>query len=310
MTSARERTWVAVLDSKPVRKVLKSEPVRRLRRSAPVAVFERWRRRMQARAANRADPGRFAAVDTVCLMLGHTKSGGSLLGAMLDAHPDVVFGDEVDVIDLIEGGYTAEELLRVLARSARREAMKGRVTARRLDGGYSLAIAGSEQGRLGRPRVVGASRAGPTTRILGDSPDDLAALDRRLAPIRVKFIQIVRAPADSVAAMVLRSGRDPVAAALDHRAQCDRLEMLRALLEPRLATIYYEDLVAQTVPTLKSILDFLGVGAPPEYLRACSALVDTDRPGESRRVEWPQAALDVMAETAVRFSFLDRYRKS
>ncbi|MGA7272861.1 MAG: sulfotransferase, partial [Acidimicrobiia bacterium] len=258
--------------------------------------------------ANSADPGRFTAVGTLCVLLGHTKSGGSLLGAMLDAHPDVVFGDEVDVMDLVEAGFTADEVIGVLARSSRREAMKGRVTARRLDGGYSLAIAGSDQGRVGRPHVVGVSRAGPTTRILGESPASIALLDERMAPRRVMFVQMVRAPADSVAAMVLRSGRDPVDAAHDHRSQCERLEMLRALLKPRLTTVYYEDLVARTVPTLESVASFLGVQADPDYLRACAALVNADRPGESDRVDWPEAARTVMAETTADFSFLDRYR--
>lgn len=308
MTSGRERVWVALLDSKPARRVMKSGPMKRLRRSAPLASLERWRRRRRARAASRADPERFTGVDTICLMLGHTKSGGSLLGAMLDAHPAVVFGDEVDVPGLVDAGFTSEEVIRVLARSSRREAMKGRVTARRLEGGYSLAIPGSAQGRVGRPRVVGVSRAGPTTRALGESSEVLGVLDQRMAPRRVVFIQVVRAPADSIGAMVLRSGRDAVAAAYDHRSQCQRLEVLRELLGDRLMTVHYEDLVARTAPVLESVLGFLRVEPSPGYLAACSALVATDLASESDKVQWPGAARTVIAETTARFPFLDRYR--
>ena len=117
------------------------------------------------------------------------KSGTSLLGAMLDAHPDMIVADEVDALRHAEQGYTREGLFQLLERGARGEAEKGRVTARRLDGGYALAVPGGSQGRSARPLVVGDGRAGPTTQALADDPGRLGRFRQLLDDVDLGVIQ-------------------------------------------------------------------------------------------------------------------------
>ncbi len=50
-----------------------------------------------ARSA-KADAARFAEIGRFCLFVGFPRSGGSLLGALLNAHPDMVIGQELDSI--------------------------------------------------------------------------------------------------------------------------------------------------------------------------------------------------------------------
>ncbi len=254
-----------------------------------------------------ADPALLSDVTTVCLFIGHTKSGGSLLGAMLDAHPDIVIGDEVDLRRLLGARLTGAGMLLEFVRSARREAMKGRVTARRL-GGYSLEIPGWSQGSGGRPSVVGNSRPGPTTRLLGDDPDSLPALRESFDGYRLAFVHVVRRPEDSIAAMVLRSGRDIVDAARDHAEQSVRLARLRAELGDAVTEVRYESLLEDAAGTLRRVLDHLGAEAPDGYLRACSALIDRGRPPESEQVTWNETARAVVAGSVRRHDFLAPYR--
>ena len=307
MISSRERKWVGVLDSQPVRNVLKAPAVRRLRSTRYFKSLDLRRRLALAKKANAANPGRFDSVETLCVLVGHTKSGGSLLGAMLDAHLEISFGDEIDVLQLIEAGFGWPEVMHVLSRSATREALKGRVTARRLDGGYSLAIGGAAQGLVGNAKVIGVSRAGPTTRLLGGAHQNLDYVRGVAADHRLALIHVVRAPEDSIAAMVLRSGRPFEAAVSDFTEQCERLSSIRDRVGEHLSTVYYEDLVGDTRTALGGILSFLNVQADPDHLDACERLIDGDLIPESARLEWPEGVRSQVDVVIRRYDFLARY---
>jgi hypothetical protein len=263
------------------------------------------RKRRLAEEARRQSPSTFDYVSTVCVLIGHTKSGGSLLGAMLDAHPSVIFGEEIDIVELCSARFTPDQIFRTLERSASREAMQGRVTARRL-GGYSLAMPGW-QGLHDRPTVAGVSRAGPTTRALGASETALRDLTATFAAHRLVAIHIVRRPQDSVAAMVLRSGRDIEDAIADYTAQCVRLERLRDEL-PDVFTIHYEALTESTSRTLTEVLDYLSVEVMDSHIDSCVDLIDRGRTPESELVEWDSVAMEALASVALRFDFLEPYR--
>lgn len=307
---ALERTWVALLNSPPVRRMRRSSAIRRLTSARTFEKLDRRRRRWRARAAARRHPEVFARLDTVCIFVGAVKSGGTLLGSMIDAHPDAVIADEVDVLDHLSLGFGRDELLYVLWRNARREALKGRVTARRL-GGYSLAIPGQWQGRQRVVRVIGESRAGPTTRVLGQDRDNLGRLREFAHPARLRFIHVVRNPLDPIGAMVLRGGRRPDEACEDYAAQAARVERLRSWLEPEeMLTVHYERLLEEPDVVLSRIIEYLGLEHIPGHLAACVRLIETDRPGERSFHDWTRSELDRVRRLVQSHAFLAPYRDS
>lgn len=295
----------ALLDRQWARKLWKGSFGRRLRRSRVYRRLLIARKRQLAEIGRRRSPSAFDHIDTMCVLVGHTKSGGSLLGAMLDAHPSVIFGEEVDVLELCSAGFTPDQVFRTLERSAAREAMRGRVTARRL-GGYSLSIPGW-QGRHDRPTVAGVSRAGPTTRVLGTSEEVMKQFLATFIDHRVVALHIVRRPHDSVAAMVLRSGRHLDDAIADYAAQCVRLEQLRDHL-PNVLTVHYEDLIESTSKVLTRILDHLSVEVIDPHIESCMSLIDPARTAESELIDWDTSAMEAMQAVSQRFGFLEPYR--
>lgn len=303
-----ERIWAGFVSSPLIRALRRSMLARRAFGSASMERFEQRRRRWVARRAFRREPALFADLDTVCLFVGHVKSGGSLLGAMIDAHPDAILADEVDVLDRLAWGFEREELLHLLARNARREALKGRVTGRRL-GGYSLAVPGQWQGRYRRVCVVGETRAGPTVRRLGE---DLALLDRLRSfaqPAALRFIHVVRNPLDPIGAMVKRGGRSVEGATNDYDAQAGRLELLSSRLESHeVLRVRYEELVGEPDQTLSQVVTFLGLERDASHISACSTLVDPRRVGERHLVAWSPAQLDRVRGIAGSYPFLHTYR--
>jgi len=289
------------------RRVLKSRPGRWLVATPPGRWALTRRRHVAARAEARVDPDRFTSLETCCLFLGHTKSGGSLLGAMIDAHPAAAVADEIDVVAQLGAGLTASEVFHLLVRGARREAATGRVTARRLEP-YSLAVDGQWQGRHGRLRVVGDSRGGPTTRALGDDPARLDDVRAALAPVRVAFVQMVRNPYEPISAMVRRSGRSLTDAVADHRAQCRRLvDLHRRIPYDDLHLVRYERLVADPEGELAAVFAFLGLPADPPVVAACAATVRPAPVRDRDRIAWTSAARDAVADTIAANDFLAGY---
>lgn len=307
MRGHMERSWVVLRDSAWWRRVSGAKSSRWLRRSPAAERLGTARRFAETALQYRADPTRFDSVQTFCLFLGQVKSGGSLLGALLDAHPRIVLADEVGPLDYLAAGFSREQLFHLLAKASRREAMKGRITARRLEP-YSLAVPGQHQGRSAEVTVIGDSRAGPTTRLLGRRPALLDDLREALGAVDDRYIHIVRDPFDPISAMVVRGGRNLADAVDDYAAQCRRLQLLRGLLGPgRLLTVHYEDLLAAPEERLRSACRFLGVEADASYLAACGSVIDASRQGERRWVEWTSPAHRQVGQLIEEFPFLNRY---
>ena len=307
MSGVVERRWVSLLDSAVWRSLGRSRLGASVLDSRAYRYADTMRRYAQTAVAARRRPETFASVEVLCLFLGPVKSGGSLMGALLDAHPRIVMADEADPMRYVMAGFRREQIFHLLAKSARREVMKGRVTARRLEP-YSLAVAGWSQGVVDEPIVMGDTRAGPTTRLLGDRPELIDRLREVLGDVADRYVHVVRNPFDPISAMVLRGKRTIENAVTDFAAQCRRLAVLRERIEPdRLLTVRYEELVRSPGHQIDRVCRFLGVTPPSGYLEACAAIVDPSRPGERTLVDWSPPSIARVERLAVEFPLLEGY---
>ncbi len=252
-------------------------------------------------------PDQFKDVRTYCMFVGHNKSGVSMIGALLDAHPDAILSDEADALEYVRAGFSRDQIFHILLRQSRRELRKGRVTARRLQP-YSYLVPGQWQGRYRSLRVIGDSTAGSSTRTLGQQPDLLERIQYTLPGVDVKFIQVIRNPYDPISAMMVRGGRSFENAIGTYFAYCETLTTLRNQLGPsRLLSVRYEDFVRDGRTHLTNICEFLGLQAEPDYLTACTDILH-DAPETSRQwVTWDAAHIDQVAAQIERFDFLSGY---
>lgn len=306
MRAGFERRWVRLIDSEGWRRAMRSAPVTRLRSSRAFRSADLARRSATTKYAGRHQD-HFSEVDTVCLFIGHVKSGGTLIGSMLDAHPEALISDEVDLLRYLAAGFGRQQLFQLVEKGSRREAMKGRVTARRLEP-YALAVPGSFQGRATRVRVVGDVRAGPTTRRLGAQPELLHRLHQVVAPSRPRYIHVVRNPFDPISAMVRRGQRTFVNAIQDYTEQCYRLLRLRETLPAdQVLTVRYESFTRDPVRELAGVCEFLGLPTDGSYLDACASIVEPDRPGERESIAWDEMSVESVRDMIASVPFLGGY---
>ncbi len=58
----------------------------------------------------------FDTVERFCLFIGYPRSGHSLVGSLLDAHPNVVLAHELDALRYVAAGYRRKQLYWMILR--------------------------------------------------------------------------------------------------------------------------------------------------------------------------------------------------
>jgi hypothetical protein len=270
----------------------------RVRRTLP-----RRAQRLAKRAVGRGEPRTF------CLFIGYPRSGHSLVGSLLDAHPDVVIGHEVNVLALVAAeGVSRRELVHTLLR--RSEADASRSLGRRATG-YSYAVPGQWQGQVRTLRVLGGKAGEKTSIRLGRDPGELRQL-RRLMRARVRILHITRNPFDMVARMALiqKQGKPErtIAGATKFVARLARMndrisrENGRAVL-----TVPHETLIADPQGQLRRMCAFLGIEPDQGWLDACAAIL-FDAPRRTRDlIEWTDEEREAVEQVIARYDFFQGY---
>jgi hypothetical protein len=243
-----------------------------------------------------------ASVRAFLLFVGHPRSGHSLVGSLLDAHPAMVVSHELDVLKYVGLGYRRDQLLTLVLEHARANAEAGRKSW-----GYSYAVPGQWQGRWQRLEVVGDKRGRMTTDRLAARPgllDDLA----RAVRVPVKVVQVVRNPYDNVATMHARGDAPLADQVTRYRELCETVDRIAAGLDgAAFHRLHHEDLVAGTPGTLAALCGFLGVEAPDDYLAACDGVVFPSPRRTRDGAPWTPADRAALDALVAEIPWLGRY---
>jgi hypothetical protein len=249
----------------------------------------------------RRHAGDFAAVERFLLFVGHPRSGHSVVGAVLNAHPDAVVAHELDAPPLVLAGCSRDELYaRILARAQWFHLRGDRSN-------YLYRVPGQWQGRFRRLRVIGDKRGGSVTRSLARHPDLLERV-RSLTGVPLRLIHVVRNPFDNIAAIALWEKRALEDAARYYFELCATTARLGDLCrDGELATVRHERLLERPAETLSALCAFLGLDPEPAWLAACEEVL-FPQPTETRsRLEWSPALIDQVERRAEAYPWLAGY---
>lgn len=243
--------------------------------------------------------------ESFCLFFGYGRSGHSLVGSLLDAHREAVIAHEYDAVGAFCNDMAPDDLFKALIDNSRQQAESGRKQT-----GYSYVVDNQWQGTCERLRVLGDKQGGVTTLHLGEQPDRLEGF-RAYVGVPLKCILVLRNPYDIVSSMVRNNRKGQ---GLDHcldsfAVLTEYIEVIMDRLDStELFTLRHEDLMTQTDASLRDLTGFLGLDAPDDYIRACSALI-WEQPRRSRDlIEWNDRGRQTVANIIERHPFLGGYR--
>jgi hypothetical protein len=136
--------------------------------------------------------GLFGEIETFCMFIGYPRSGHSLIGSLLDAHPNMIIAHEQDLLGHIQAGFGRDQVYYLLLRNSRVFTQAGRTWH-----GYSYRVPNQWQGRFKRLQVIGDKQAGASTERLGSDPELLKLL-QDVIDANIKFVHVVRNPYDMI----------------------------------------------------------------------------------------------------------------
>src|SRR5499426_2498533 len=90
----------------------------------------------------------FREVEAYCMFIGYPRSGHTLIGSLLDAHPDMVIAQELDALRYIYAGFRRNQLYSLLLDNSFHFTTAGRKWS-----GYSYTVPNQWHGRFVRLRV-------------------------------------------------------------------------------------------------------------------------------------------------------------
>jgi hypothetical protein len=223
----------------------------------------------------------FRDVERFFFLVGYPRSGSTLVGSLLNAHPEMVIAHEADSLRYVRPGITRNQLFAILLERDREFA-----SLERRWNGFDYSLPGLDQGQFTRLRVIGDKHAGRAARRLRDQPELLDRL-RTLAGVPIRVLHITRNPFDNIAS-IARNRELPLADAIEiYRDLGIAVDGVRARLAPEeLQDVAYESVLRDPRREIAAVLRFIGIEGSDEYLSSCTSLVNPDG-GQSRSgVTW------------------------
>ena len=280
----------------------KSSPLRDPR--GPTEWVERY---VSGLLRSRHNPS-FADLEYYCFFIGYARSGHTLVGAMLNAHPDVVIAHELDAVNYVRHHFSRAQLFALLLERDQRFGSMGNSWA-----GYEYDVPGQYQGRYERLRVLGDKRGNSAAMEIAEWPELLDRV-RHVVKVPIRVIHVTRNPYDNIATAARRHKFAPSENTVVSQAtrwyerSCEAVYKARGLLDPsELIDIPYESFIADPRASLAELCAFVGVEASADYLEACAGMVWPSTKRTRDGVEWTEDDLQGVERVIDRFPLLGSY---
>ena len=261
---------------------------------------------------------------------GYPGSGHTLVGAIVDAHPNALVSHEVDVLAKLKRYLNLRDGRGVLFRELIDNTYSRR--NKRLQTQYDYAIPGWS-GRTRNMTVLGDKKGGGTTNQLraARDPTKLLVSLEQLVGVPLKLLHVIRDPLDQIAAYRIPRKRgvhvdDPAAHCYcgmtdnTHPFSVGSQDIFgRALgnyeFNGKLASLgafdildsYHDDMVNDTLSELGRITQWLELPPCVEYERAVWAMVQHSSRRPSESVRWTRNQLARIRATCEKVPFLRRF---
>lgn len=247
----------------------------------------------------------FHSIETYCGFLGHGRSGHSLIGALINAHPEAVIAHELHALRYLLYPIPRDVLYGLIVERDRWFSAKGESWA-----GYNYRVEDQWQGRWETLKLIGDKKGGQSTSLLTDHPHVLERL-RKTVGVPVRFLWVIRNPYDNIATKYLR----PIKRTMDEWTELyfRNLETAERLVRQELDSdevmvFRIEDFIESPRAGIRRVCDFLRLDASPEYVEACGSKVFSNPSRTRDKIEWRPTVLERVQEGIERSSYLSGYK--
>jgi hypothetical protein len=248
----------------------------------------------------------FQEVKTFCFFIGYERSGHSLVGSLLDAHPNIIISHEADVLGLIQKGFSKYQIYNFILENSKNFSEPGRGWS-----GYSYKVPGQWQGKFEHLWVIGDKKGMGSTWRLNSDPKLYGKILKKMGD-QTKVIHHIRNPYDNIGSIHrVRGEKRAKKEWIDYYFRiCDAVQKIKVSIpESNVFEERHEDFVSDVKTCLEKLCTFLGVECSEEYLGACDRVVKKGLQESRDAVAWDSGLVDYVQENINKFDYLSRYGK-
>ena len=276
--------------------------------------------------------------------VGYPRSGHSIVGSVLDAHPHIVVSHELFFMNKWDSSLfnkeNADSSPTKLYSKIYQKSMKNAMPGNRLmknNKGYTLAIEQSCQGSFDNfIDVIGDKSGGGVVNAYLKNRTEVLAHYKTLKEgigIPIKVVHVIRNPYDNIATMYLYSTIRPGNKA---GAFLRQVKENKTTIKPRVSTlknrilgffdmtqavteiitlvgrsnvldVHHSDFVHYSRETIVSLMEFLGVKAKEDYLEICVDKIFKEINRSRDLLKWPSELREIVEQRIKEFPFLQQY---
>jgi hypothetical protein len=244
-------------------------------------------------------------IDCFCLFLGHSRSGHSLVGALLNAHPNIAISHESEALKYIYAGFSRQQVYNII--------WNGSVISGEVDrdlGGYNYFVPNQWQGRIRKLKVIGDKQGEGTVLRIAASPRYIKRLNT-IIDANIKFIHITRNPFDNIATISKKTPKlnYELQRSIDYYFKICRVieDFKQSLDTDSLVEIKHEEFINSPKYNLEKLCHFLNVEPFSDYLEDCEKVV-YQSPNKSRyQVAWTPELVNQVESQLSHFHSLNGY---
>jgi hypothetical protein len=276
----------------------------------------------------------FAGVESFLMFIGYPRSGHSLIGSLLDAHPNMMVANEYNVLRHISN-YHGDNLPQYIFSGIYDNCKQ--YQGKRIQSGYNYTVPNQYQGSYKNYiSVIGDKKGGITTGWFIKNHEAaygmLKAFQRKINK-PIKCVHIYRNPFDNIASMALR--RHCKSTGLTYSttdfAQLAPIKVDDSILEEKIYKHFgrvqkneelsqldiwesyqlsTEDFIESPALELSRLCDFLSVFADSQYLEDGASIVMKRVKRTRRLIEWPERYIERIQINIEKYQILTKYRLS
>ncbi len=251
----------------------------------------------------------FEGIRTYIMFIGYPRSGHTLIGALLDAHPNMIVAHELNALQYFKRGFSKNQVFSLLLRNSRANAKAGRMCT-----GYSYAVLDQFQGKYTDLVVIGDKKGGGSAYLLKENPSLLNIMEQRVG-LPVKYIHVYRNPFDNITTWA-RGGnlvKKPIAEKdleqiiSKYFATAEMIYQLKKDSRIEIIDIKHEDFIKHPKELLQHLVNKIGLETNEDYLDACSKIVFENPKKTRHSVDWPEHLINLVMQNMRRYPWLADY---
>ena len=260
--------------------------------------------------------------------IGWARSCHSVIGSMLDAHPNIIVAHEFFLFEKL-GRDPQLRNRSIMFNKLYSNSYKGAINGWRSDKntvkGYNFQMAGSWQGQFSKLKVIGDKSGKDSVTQFRLKGKQLYEQFKKVVMLPLKTLHVIRNPFDIIATELLyQATSDHTKIAATRNNKYTNFNLLNRVISNfiMLSTaltnmvtglnlsphqVYCDDLVADPIKTISGICDYLEVECSAEYLQMCADKIYKEVSMTRDLVTWNPKTLPSLKKDLKKFPFFARY---